>query len=658
MRYESSAGELSSPPSGSLSEPGSPSRRANAAAKMNQNQHAVDDDSQLPHDTSIQSDATSTAPNGGGPQKRWGYYEGEWVQLTAAGVPRKKPGRKPGGLGNTKKPSEGSDNNHSGQTSATEHTKVRKPRKPRDPNVPAPQRKRKIAPAGSENGPESTGPGTKVFALAAPGPPSSQSSPQNRPSVPATQHQSHAPPAEHHFSPKGPSREAFPLQSILNADPPPRPQSTSNVAVRTVGQNYDPIRGQYDRVRETMVVNKPYSNSGSPRAPSQAANRSPSIASIIDPPPAMMGSPSNSHSSYHQSSVSQPKFQPQEPVPPISPTQPLQAPKPAPQPPQPSRPAAQETKKDQAPAPPPVPRPVPKESNFTTIANGPIRKTSPKQKSQNGASTPKTDNLDDLAQEGEGRSILDFGRVKPGEEAQAPTIILNISLKAGETNKYVNFMRLAEDRYGWDALHPRLAADRDRKARIAAATASLEKIESGRESGDEMSEDVSDNEGSNAENGGTSGAEALAKPKKKRKFKEDDYDVDDDFVDDSEMLWEAQAAASRDGFFVYSGPLVPEVEEPPAGQDGPPKRGRGGGGRGSRGGRGASTRGGAATGRGGGPGSRGGSVTRKPRPTKSEKAQRDREKAERESLSQLEKSNSANALQPTTPSLAAKELGS
>jgi hypothetical protein len=206
-----------------------------------------------------------------------------------------------------------------------------------------------------------------------------------------------------------------------------------------------------------------------------------------------------------------------------------------------------------------------KESNFTTIANGPVRKVSPKQKPQTGVSTPKTDHLDDLPQEGEGRSILDFGRAKPGEEAQAPTIVLNIPIKAGETNRYVNFMRLAEDRYGWDALHPRLAANRDRKARIAAATASLEKIESGRESGDEMSLDLSDGEGSNLDNGGTSGAEALAKPKKKRNFKEDNYDVDDDFVDDSELLWEAQAAASRDGFFVYSGPLVPEVEEPPAG---------------------------------------------------------------------------------------------
>ena len=561
MHYESSAGELSSPPSGSLSVPGSPPRPPHAAPNMNPNQAAPNNDPRLPHDPSRQYETSTTA---GGQSRRFGYYEGEWVQLTAAGVPRKKPGRKPG-HGSNKKPAETGDN-QSGQTSASEHTKVRKPRKPRDPNVPAQPRKRKIAPAGLENGPESTGPGSKMFAFGTPGPPSSQSSPQNRPTMPAGQHQTHAPPLEHQYSPKGPSREAFPLQSILNADPPLRSQSTSNVPVRTVGQSYDPIRdGKYDPVRETVVANTPYSNSGSPRAPSQAANRSPSIASIIDPAPSSMRSPGNSHSTYHQAtSSSQPRFQPHEAPPPVSPSQPLQAPKPASQPP-PSRPAAQEPKKEQPPGPPPVPRPIPKESNFTTIANGPVRKVSPKQKPQTGASTPKTDNLDDLTQEGEGRSILDFGRAKPGEEAQTPTIVLNIPIKSGETNKYVNFMRLAEDRYGWDALHPRLAADRDRKARIAAATASLEKTESGRESGDEMSDDVSDNEGSNADNGGTSGAEALAKPKKKRKFKEDDYDVDDDFVDDSEMLWEAQAAASRDGFFVYSGPLVPEVEEPPAG---------------------------------------------------------------------------------------------
>jgi hypothetical protein len=170
-----------------------------------------------------------------------------------------------------------------------------------------------------------------------------------------------------------------------------------------------------------------------------------------------------------------------------------------------------------------------------------------------------------MAHEPDERSILDFGKARPGEETEAPTIVLSIPIQVGETNKYVNFMRMAEERYGWDALHPRLAANRDRKARIAAAAASLEKAESGRESGDEMSVDESEAEASNQENGATSGLDANAKPKKKRTFKEDQYDVDDDFVDDSELLWEAQAAASRDGFFVYSGPLVPEVEKPASG---------------------------------------------------------------------------------------------
>jgi hypothetical protein len=49
---------------------------------------------------------------------------------------------------------------------------------------------------------------------------------------------------------------------------------------------------------------------------------------------------------------------------------------------------------------------------------------------------------------------------------------------------------------------------------------------------------------------------------RKRKMKEDDYDKDDGFVDDSELLWEEQAAAADGGFFVYSGPLVPEGEKP------------------------------------------------------------------------------------------------
>ncbi|EPE05139.1 histone promoter control 2 [Ophiostoma piceae UAMH 11346] len=266
--------------------------------------------------------------------------------------------------------------------------------------------------------------------------------------------------------------------------------------------------------------------------------------------------------------------------------------------------------------------------------------SSPKLTAAKGDGQPSGQmSLDSSPQAEPERSILDFGKALPGEENTVPSIVLHIPLIKGETNKYVNFMRMAEERYGWDALHPRLAAHRDRKLRIAAASAALERTGSGRESGDEMTDDMqSGDEGSNEENGAAadttiigvtaSGPEdAPAKPaRKKRIFKEDEYDKDDDFVDDSEMMWEEQAATSRDGFFVYSGPLVPEEEKPAEGTSTPVKRGRG-----SRGGRGGSTRGGArtATARGaGGPGSRGGGAPRKPRATKQEKEARDREKAE------------------------------
>lgn len=175
-----------------------------------------------------------------------------------------------------------------------------------------------------------------------------------------------------------------------------------------------------------------------------------------------------------------------------------------------------------------------------------------------------------------------------GPEKTAPTVILHVPLD-GTANKYVNFARMAEELYGFDALHPRLAASRERLARVAAAGAAIEnahKIAGNSGSGlsaDEMSVDLSENDGagedSNIEMGGTglndgevgsrgrSGGEGseggmAKKVPKKRMMKEDQYDKDDPFVDDTELAWEEQAAASKDGFFVYSGPLVPEGEKP------------------------------------------------------------------------------------------------
>lgn len=212
----------------------------------------------------------------------------------------------------------------------------------------------------------------------------------------------------------------------------------------------------------------------------------------------------------------------------------------------------------------------------------------------------------------------------------------------GETNAIINFSKMAEEKYGWDALHPRLAAQRDRLARVAAAGAAIERNGSARDSGDDMMTD-SENENSNVEMGGMSDGRTgtdggVKKIPRKRKMKEDEYDKEDGFVDDTELAWEEQAAAVNDGFFVYSGPLVPEGEKPALDRgDGPPKRGRGRGRGGASGrGRGASALAGVAGVNLGrpthGPGSRGGSTTRKPRITKADRARMEQEKKDREQM--------------------------
>ncbi|KAJ9148629.1 Histone promoter control protein 2 [Pleurostoma richardsiae] len=673
MRYSSSPTSLSSPPSGSISSPRSPSRLNQGRANIEMDEIVVD---------------TAAGPRFGVIPQHPQQPQPE-VQLTAAGLPRKKPGRKPGTV--VKKAAAAGD----ASSTTTDAPKVRKPRKPRDPNAPPIQRKRKIAAtldgtadaeqqrAASTTPADSAARQTKITELMDPAP--------LAPAAPITANQDP-------IAPKVPKREAMPgsMMSLLNRDPSPPPRPAA-APVRPGAMAFDPVRSSsYDPVRETMMTRDPYGTAGltSPRGPTnQLGNRasaSPSIASLVDPPTAApMTSPTPSQQTF-QHTTTQSRFQDLGSVPPSPPNALRSAPQP-----QASKATVSEAKKPTVSQSVSAPAKASESIKFnamttisgmaapTTTASAPSKKVASvvaqerkEKKASSSSSSPKLGALKNslpevpaLSGTTSDRSILDFGKANPGEEFVAPSIVLHIPLN-GETNKYVNFMRMAEEQYGWDALHPRQAAHRERKARIAAASAALEKQGSGRESGDEMSVDLqSDGEGSNVEmggmgNGGASGADgAPAKPtRKKRIFKEDEYDKDDDFVDDSELLWEEQAAASRDGFFVYSGPLVPEVEKPAAGTDGPPKRGRGG--RGSRGGArgGASGRGGAEGGgegkrRGGGPGSRGG-VARKPRITKQEKLQLDREKAEREKLAQMASKNGSglNVLQ-TSPSFAAGMVG-
>lgn len=137
-----------------------------------------------------------------------------------------------------------------------------------------------------------------------------------------------------------------------------------------------------------------------------------------------------------------------------------------------------------------------------------------------------------------------------GDQLEIPTIYIHVPLN-GETNKYVNFAKLAEEKYGAFAINPRAHRERMRLADI---------------SGDEMMIDDSESESAMEERrmGGVDGGESTAdnKPKKRAKRKQHDtYDSLDPFIDDSEMLYEEQAAATKDGFFVYSGPLIPQGEK-------------------------------------------------------------------------------------------------
>jgi len=132
-------------------------------------------------------------------------------------------------------------------------------------------------------------------------------------------------------------------------------------------------------------------------------------------------------------------------------------------------------------------------------------------------------------------------------EPEVPTIVLSIPIAQGETNKYVNFARLAEQRYGLEAINPRLA-----RAKMGLG---------GGASGDEMLMDASESESAMEDKPGSATDTAGPVAKKKRRKNEEVYDANDPFIDDTEMLWEEQAATSKEGFFVYAGPLVPEGEK-------------------------------------------------------------------------------------------------
>ncbi|KFY13755.1 hypothetical protein V492_03049, partial [Pseudogymnoascus sp. VKM F-4246] len=563
-RYSSSP-ELSSPPC-SPSDPGSPAAR------------------QLLRDQRDAQDSTIVVNSGG--------VVDESASQPAAPPARKKPGRKP------KVPvADGA----SATSTDTKPKRTRKPREPKDSNAaPVPRKKRVTASMSKEDADATENNNNNTTAAAAAAKPAHAATRQskltdmnvrpaneqgysilNEPFQPQPQQYNAAAAAAAAAPQNGKFEDiqkSTPVSFFNSAPPQPQPPSQP---VRSSGQNYDPIRSNYDPVRENVPSHNPYHTQMSPKhAPSNRASASPSIASLVDPPHQSSTSPSMAAQSFFQHQMKMHTS-----VPP-SPTSNRVVPSPTLNPSAAASPSAVQSatrsrQEEAAPTKPYVRSPAPPPSFTANPAQ--ITSISKPAGTTTTAPTKSTKPVDATPPPLPGQGNGFFNAPKDGTESRAPTIVLHIPLNGG-SNKYINFTRLAEERYGWDALHPRLAAQRERLARVAAAGAALEK--SGhKESGDEMSLDMSDNEGdnSNVEMGGVSdgrtgtdaGAGGAKKVVKKRRMKEDDYDKDDEFVDDSDLLWEEQAAASVDGFFVYSGPLVPEGEKPALERDGGAKRARG-----------------------------------------------------------------------------------
>ncbi|KAL4906941.1 hypothetical protein BDW74DRAFT_130723 [Aspergillus multicolor] len=420
-----------------------------------------------------------------------------------------------------------------------------------------------------------------------------------------------------------------PYPTMISA-PPSRPQSQplAPPPQRSSGQNYDPIRSAFGSSSLTTVPPPaPASTSFSPPARPVSprpfrASASPAISSIIDPPQSTSplqyashpyGSPSRAVSSYpptlvgpsvaqahlppssspygHQSPYGPPPqtlasqesqphtriFSSQPSVPPAVPEPSVPAPKPQ-QPLLGPTPMEVDTER---PAPTAVEKTSTKESKTPTVPSS--KPPSPK------PSRPAKEVPPPLPQ-GSGlisNALFGVDDNSSGEPDQrTPNIVVHVPLK-GIPNQIVNFARLAEEQYGFKALHPRLAAHKERLARVAAAGAALERIDRlgrGISAGESADEDLSfDAERDSEMDGDGATSAATAKPnepadgtKKRRRRKLEEYDREDPFVDDSEMVWQEQAAASKDGFFVYSGPLVPEGDKIQVERaDGTIKRGRG-----------------------------------------------------------------------------------
>lgn len=131
--------------------------------------------------------------------------------------------------------------------------------------------------------------------------------------------------------------------------------------------------------------------------------------------------------------------------------------------------------------------------------------------------------------------------------------------KPGQSEVVVNVLRLAEEKYGWTAIHPNAKS---------AIDIMEDMIDDDDDDDDDDDEVIVDDEKSG------SVAPAPAPSKKKKEGEElteeqlvrqhqtrmnrkvGKYDYQDPFIDDEELQMEEEITTTKEGYFVYWGPLV------------------------------------------------------------------------------------------------------
>ena len=146
-------------------------------------------------------------------------------------------------------------------------------------------------------------------------------------------------------------------------------------------------------------------------------------------------------------------------------------------------------------------------------------------------------------------------------EEDDPVIVVDVPLYQVDTNDYLDENGQVVFNF-YNLVHEKFNTQQNSQSRTT-SSATKDRLEQGDDiamADDDDDDDEDDEDDDDPSASGAAGASPSKSKKKsnpmKGKSRVGKYDIEDPFIDDSELLWEEQRAATKDGFFVYFGPLI------------------------------------------------------------------------------------------------------